>query len=179
MVKDLITVIIPCKDCVYELKDTIENISNKTGIRGTSVLVLDFGSTDGTFQYSSQASSDMIKILKIESINMSGNKDMEEISNIIKTPYISIIKPGTVTEDKDLIIKSLNKVMKGNKSLIYFKKIGILDKIINRYKNKKSQIIIFSTPDNICNVEYNPINYNSISVNDLFRRNKNVIMDRI
>ena len=66
MINSLLTIIIPCKNSVYGLKDTIESLLDQFKITGTRVLILDLGSDDGSYQYAAQASYDNFKKLKPE-----------------------------------------------------------------------------------------------------------------
>ena len=70
MINSLLTIIIPCKNSVYGLKDTIESLLDQFKITGTRVLILDLGSDDGSYQYAAQASFEHFKKLKIESIKI-------------------------------------------------------------------------------------------------------------
>lgn len=110
MISTLLTIVIPCKDSVYELKSTIENIVNQTKINSTRVLVLDMGSKDGSYQYADQAGSEYSRILKIESIKYDHNKIWETINNI-DSLYVLLVLPGTNFKSKDFILDSLNNII--------------------------------------------------------------------
>lgn len=178
MIKDLLTIVIPSKDCVTSIKKTIENITNKTKIVGTRVLVLDFGSNDGSFQYVAQASSDLIKILRIESIRMKENEDMRDINDIISTPYVMVIKPGSVSEDKDIIMNTINKILAGKETLVYLKDLGIINRVFNPTKNKNNPSLLFSKKEILFEILYNPEDPDQkISIEGLYKTNKSVIVD--
>jgi glycosyltransferase involved in cell wall biosynthesis len=125
MLDSLITIIIPTKDSFPKIKETIKNIITQTKIRGVNVLIPDFGSTDGSYQYAAQASSTHFKQVKIESINYAKTKSpMLNIMESIKTPYALFITPGIILEDPDFILNSINYIMKYNEGImVYNKKI--------------------------------------------------------
>lgn len=156
MIKDLLTIVIPCKDCVTSIKETIENIRTKTRIAGTRILVLDFGSTDGSYQYVAQASFELSSLLRIESINMKEGECISNIESSINTPYILVIKPGAVSDDPDIIMNSINKVLTGNNTLVYLKDLGILNRVISMFKKSDNPSLIFSKREVILELKYNP-----------------------
>ena len=110
MIATLLTIVIPCKDSVHELKSTIESLISQTRIGSTRVLVLDMGSSDGSFQYASQASVEYSKILKIESINYEDSKILEVMGNI-ESVYTLTVLPGTNFTSNDFIFDNLNSSM--------------------------------------------------------------------
>lgn len=110
MITTLLTIVIPCKDSVQELKLTIENLAIQTRIISTKVLVLDIGSSDGSFQYASQASVEYAKILKIESINYKDSNIFEVMDNI-RSVYTLIVLPGTNFISRDFIFDNINLLM--------------------------------------------------------------------
>ncbi len=156
MIKEILTIVIPSKDCVYSIKNTLENLTTKTKILGTNILVLDFGSNDGSFQYVAQASSDFSRILRIESIRMKEDECISDILNNIRTPYVLVIKPGVVSDDPDIIMNSINKILEENKTLVYLKDLGIFNRVINIFKRKDNPSLIFSKREVICDLGYNP-----------------------
>jgi glycosyltransferase involved in cell wall biosynthesis len=107
MISDLLTIVIPCKDSVIELKRTVEDITKKTKIKGTRVLVLDFGSIDGSYQYASQASSEHIRKIRIESIRMKEGESIKDSLKLINTPYVLLLSPGSTFKEEDLILNSV------------------------------------------------------------------------
>jgi len=110
LISTLLTIVIPCKDSVNELKSTIENIVTQTKINSTRVLVLDLGSKDGSYQYAAQASSEYIRTLKIESIKYDPSKILETINNI-NSLYVLSVLPGTNFKSNDFILDSLNSIL--------------------------------------------------------------------
>jgi len=135
LISTLLTIVIPCKDSVHELKSTIENIVNQTKIKSTRVLVLDMGSKDGSYQYADQASSEYSRILKIESIKYDPNKIWETINNI-DSLYVLSVLPGTNFKSKDFILDSLNNIMFEENIYIFpFPKKRSIKEILFPYKS--------------------------------------------
>lgn len=137
MIKSILTIIIPSDNCVYELKDTIDNLVLQTKIVGTKILILDNNSKDGSVPYGAQAAFDLRKILNINVINASsdGYKIKEEELN----HYVLWIKPGVTFKSKDSIINMINSVMRDENILILTNgKINFF----NSYYLKKGKINI-------------------------------------
>ncbi len=140
MIKDLLTIIIPCKDAMEGTKKSIEDLLSKSKIKGTSVLVLDFGSTDGSYQYVQQASSYHIKTLRIESIKMEEGDNIGNILDSIQTPYIMVIKPGSISNDNDFVLKAVNRTNSKSDALVYIRANNVIDKIVSTIKKSRREI---------------------------------------
>jgi glycosyltransferase involved in cell wall biosynthesis len=125
MLDSLVTIIIPTKDSFPKIKETIESIIIQTKIKGVNVLIADFGSKDGSYQYAAQASSSYFNKIKIESLDYSKIKNsMLNIMESIRTPYSIFITPGIILENPDFIFDSINYFMKINKgAMVYNKKV--------------------------------------------------------
>ena len=137
MINSLLTIIIPCENSVFELKNTIENIIKQTKIRGTNVLVLDNKSKDGTAEYAAQASSDYSRVLSINVVD-SAKEDYVINSGELKS-YILWIKPGITFRSPDSVINMINLIMKDENILILTNgKINFF----NSYYLKKGKINI-------------------------------------
>jgi hypothetical protein len=153
MVSSLLTIIIPSKDSVFDLKKTIEDLITKTKIKGTKVIVADFNSNDGSAQYSIQASSELIKDLKIFPVNIKDGEILGDLIDRIVTPYIMIISPGVIINDKDLIIKSLNELFNSQHTLVYLEKNSLLDAfLLPLMKRKRKAKLIFSKKEILSHV---------------------------
>ena len=136
MLDSLITIIIPTKDSFPKIKETVDNIILQTKIKGVNILVPDVGSTDGSYQYTAQASFELFKKVKIESVDYSKIKEpMLKLMESIKTPYTLFITPGVILESQDFILDSINYLMKNNKGvMVYNKKIeGNVAKMIKKW----------------------------------------------
>ena len=143
MISTLLTIVIPCKDSVYELKSTIENIAKQTRISSTKILVLDMGSKDGSFQYADQASLEHSRILKIESINYNPSK-IQELMNSISTLYTMIVLPGTNFKSKDFILDQVNDILSNENILLFSQRNKIIDRIFPNKRLKEGKIKITS-----------------------------------
>lgn len=117
MINSLVTILIPSNNSVEGLKTTIESLLLQTKIKNTRVLVLDYGSDDGSFQFSAYASSEYRRILKIESIDLS--KKSPEFD--ILTPYCFCISPGISIENKDFLIETVNSKAKEKRDFVYYR----------------------------------------------------------
>ena len=143
MVNTLLTIVIPCKNSVRDLKKTVEDITKKTKVKGTRVLILDFGSIDGSHQYAAQSSTELSRILRIESIKMDGGKTIKDALDLIDTPYILVMKPGSTFKDQDLLISSINEILKNSHQIAYLRRHNIVNNVMsklikNRRKNRCS-----------------------------------------
>jgi hypothetical protein len=110
--------LIPANNSVEALKTTIESLLLQTRIKNTRVLVLDYGSYDGTVQYSQYASYEYRGILKIESIDLKENPPSFEVFS----PYCLCLSPGVVLENYDFIMEAVNTVSRESRSILYYKK---------------------------------------------------------
>ena len=153
----LLTIVIPCKNSVIELKKTINDIVKKTKIKGTRVLVLDFGSIDGSYQYAAQASNEMIRTIRIESIRMKEGETVKDAYNLVHTPYVLVMVPGSTFSDPDLFFTSLNEVSKINYPVAYLKKEDFINDLISRFlKNKRKINAIFADKESLNILVHNP-----------------------
>lgn len=152
MISTLLTIVIPCKDSVYELKSTIEEISKQTRILHTRILVLDMESTDGSFQYASQASIEYGRILKIESIKYESDK-LTDLIYTIDTKYSLVVMPGTGFKSKDFILESLNKTLLDGKISVFTTISNFLDRFFanRKLKNEKIEVKSLILPTNFLN----------------------------
>lgn len=135
MINTLVTILIPCNNSIEGLKTTVESLIQQTKIRGTRVLVLDYGSNDGSIQFSGYASSKYFQILKIESINL---KDKSPEFSIF-TPYCFCISPGVILKNPDFLIEAINSISTGSKDLVYYTSKTsnpIISFFPNYFKNK-------------------------------------------
>jgi len=159
MLNTLLTIIIPCKNSVMGLKKTIEDITKKTKIKETRILVLDFGSTDGSYQYAAQASGEFINLIRIESIKMREGEEIMNSFNLVNTPYIMLIKPGSSFKDNDLILSTINELSKINYPIAYLRRFNFIQNIRMSIDKRRRKIdVIFSKKEMLNNLKYNPDN---------------------
>jgi len=97
---------------------TLEGIMVQTKIKGTRVLILDYGSTDGSIQYCVQKQVDFQKILHIEILDWK-NKRQELHAT---TPYCFWISPGITLIDPDFLIHQINKSSLSKKNIAFLAK---------------------------------------------------------
>ncbi len=162
MISTLLTIIIPCKNSVIELKKTINDIAKKTKIKDTRVLVLDFGSIDGSHQYAAQASNEMIRIIRIESIKMGEGETVKDAYNLVNTPYVLVMTPGSTFKDPDIFLTSINEVSRINYPVVYLKRADFINDLMSKFlKNKRKIDAIFSDKECLNVLEYNPEDQNS------------------
>jgi len=156
MINNFLTVVIPCMNDIKGVKKTIENLTRKTKISGTSILVLDFGSTDGSPQYVTQVSSEMLKIVRIESIRIEKGESINDVINTIKTGYVLTINPGSTFNDMDAILKSVNSILTDDKyPVIYLKPSNPLNNLIARFTTRNRIIgAILSKRDIVKNISF-------------------------
>jgi len=87
---------------LLKLKSTIESLVFQTRIRGTRVLVADFGSKDGSIQYAQQVSSELRNTLVVEPFDFKGERD--KVFSSVTTPYVFYIAPGKTIKTKTVKI---------------------------------------------------------------------------
>ncbi len=142
MINSLLTIIIPCKNSLYGLKDTIENLLDQFKITGTRVLILDLGSDDGSYQYAAQASFEHFKKLKIESIKIDDDLNLFKFIDELRTPYSMVITPGSISKNPDFIFNSINNISIKKVPSVYLKKYPIVKRILplRNIRNKVLEI---------------------------------------
>ncbi len=142
MINTLVTIVIPSKNSLEGLKSTLNSILFQTKIKGTRVIVLDYGSTDGSAQYVAHVSSEFFKMLKIECLDFSkGSKKIE-----VNTPYVFFTSPGSTFKNQDLIINgiNLNSLTSKNSAYIIDEPKNIFKRFFPYYFINKEKIGIVS-----------------------------------
>jgi len=142
LIDSLLTIVIPCKNSVHGLKNTVESLLEQFKIQGTRVLILDLGSDDGSYQYAAQASFDHFKKLKIESIKVDRDLNLFKFIDELRTPYSMVITPGSTIKGTDFIFNSINKVLANRNANVYFKKYPLVKRILplRNIRNKELEI---------------------------------------
>ena len=142
MINSLLTIIIPCKNSLYGLKDTIESLLDQFKIAGTRVLILDLGSDDGSYQYAAQASFEYFKKLKIESIKIDDDLNLFKFIDELRTPYSMVITSGSIPKNPDFIFNSINNISVKKVPSVYLKKYPIGKRILplRNIRNKELEI---------------------------------------
>jgi hypothetical protein len=142
LINSLLTIIIPCKNSVYGLKDTVESLLNQFKIAGTRVLILDLGSDDGSYQYADQASFEHFKKLKIESIKVDKDLNLFKFIDELRTSYSMVITPGSIMKDPEFIFNSINKVLSNRNANVYFKKYPLTKRILPIRNIRNKELVI-------------------------------------
>ena len=89
MIKDYLSIVIPCKNEENYIRRTLEEISLQFGIRGTRVIVADGGSTDSTLQkigefVKSEDTKLNIEVIEGGTVSVGRNRG----AAMVKTPFI-------------------------------------------------------------------------------------------
>ena len=165
MIKKLVTIIIPCSNSLLELKSTIESLMFQTRIRGTRVLVADFGSSDGSIQYAQQLGFELRNSLVVEPFDFL--KDKNDIYLSIDTPYVFCVLPGKILDDRDFIMDHLNKISRTGEPTIYTEETAF-SRIVKRIRNRKTKNIgLMVKKENISDISF--FEENQIPIIDLPR----------
>ena len=147
MVNTLVTVIIPSENSLADLKTTIDNLLLQSKCKGIRVMVLD-KSIDGSIQYASHASSELLRNIRIEPIGLKA--DQTEFDLKIETPYCIWITPGTIFKDRNFLMDEVNKISVTRKNLIYTEKkiVNLINFLFPFYQINRKMTNIFSV---LCN----------------------------
>lgn len=176
MINSLLTIIIPCKNSVHGLKDTVESILNQFKIQGTRVLILDLGSDDGSYQYAAQSAFENLKKLKIESIKVDKELNLFRFIVELRTPYSMVITPGSIIKDTEFLFNSINKLSTNRIPNVYFKEYPLLKRILPLRNIKKGELEInciiseknflweIEFEDNILDIHLSQISRGKISI---------------
>jgi glycosyltransferase involved in cell wall biosynthesis len=129
---------VPCSNSLAGLKKTIESLVLQTRINGTRVLIADIDSSDGSVQYAQQMEFNLRKILNIEPVHFS--KDKENLLSSIVTPYVFWISPGNVLKDPDFFINQVNTFSPSEKLIAYTER-SLAERVLlklsrNKYSDK-------------------------------------------
>ena len=116
MIKDYLSIVIPCKNEENYIKRTLDEISLQSGIKGTRVIIADGGSTDSTLQRIEEFIKSNNK-LKIEIINggtvsVGRNKG----AALVKTPFILFLDADITFTDLAAILMA-SDLLKENADL--------------------------------------------------------------
>jgi glycosyltransferase involved in cell wall biosynthesis len=109
MIKDYLSIVIPCKNEENYIKRTLEEISLQFGIRGTRVIIADGGSTDSTLSeigefIRSEDNNLNIEIIEGGSVSVGRNRG----AALVKTPFILFLDADITFTDLVAIDISFN-----------------------------------------------------------------------
>jgi glycosyltransferase involved in cell wall biosynthesis len=127
-IKDSLTIVIPCKNEVNYIGNTLKSISKQSYILGTRVIIADGGSTDGTL--------DVINVLRslyMDTINIDlieGGKvayARNQGAKLVDTKYILFLDADTYLFDNDTIFDCLTSMSRLDIELITCKVKSTVD----------------------------------------------------
>ena len=117
MIKDYLSIVIPCKNEENYIKRTLNEISIQSGIRGTRVIIADGGSTDSTLQkieefIKSEGNNLKIEVIEGGTVSVGRNRG----AAMVKTPFILFLDADITFTDLSAIDTSSN-ALKENTNL--------------------------------------------------------------
>jgi glycosyltransferase involved in cell wall biosynthesis len=109
MIKDFLSIVIPCKNEENYIKRTLEEISFQFGIRGTRVIIADGGSTDSTLIkidefIKSEDNNLKIEVIEGGAVSVGRNRG----ADLVKTPFILFLDADVTFTDLSAIDISFN-----------------------------------------------------------------------
>jgi len=112
-IKDNLTIVIPCKNEVNYIGNTLKSISKQDYITGTKVIIADGGSTDGTLDVINVLRSLYMDKLDIDLIK--GGKvayGRNQGAGLVDTKYILFMDADTYLFDNDTIFDCLTSMVR-------------------------------------------------------------------
>jgi glycosyltransferase involved in cell wall biosynthesis len=111
MIKDYLSIVIPCKNEENYIKRTLDEISLQARIKGTRIIIADGGSTDSTLQrigefIKSNYNKLEIEIIKGGSVSVGRNKG----AALVKTPFILFLDADITFTDLSAIGMALDSL---------------------------------------------------------------------
>lgn len=111
VIKDEITIVIPCRNEFNYIGKTIHFINGQHGIKGTRIIIADANSDDGTVEFVDFMIDLYKETLKIERIE--GGKvafGRNKGASMVKTPYILFMDADTILTNDGIINNTLYDV---------------------------------------------------------------------
>ena len=117
MIKDYLSIVIPCKNEEKYIKRTLNEISIQSGISGTRVIIADGGSTDSTIQkieefIKSEDNNLKIEVIEGGTVSVGRNRG----AALVKTPFILFLDADITFTDL-LAIEMSFEALKENTNL--------------------------------------------------------------
>jgi len=111
MIKDYLSIVIPCKNEENYIKRTLDEISLQARIKGTRIIIADGGSTDSTLQrigefIKSNYNKLEIEIIKGGTVSVGRNKG----AALVKTPFILFLDADITFTDSSAIGMALDSL---------------------------------------------------------------------
>jgi len=116
MIKDMLTIVIPCKNEKYALIETLEYLRHQLEIEKLKIIIAD-NSTDNTVNlvnFYNQFAKLNIEIIDGGLPAIARNKG----AKLVTTPYILFLDADIHIEQKDLVSKCLDICINGNYELV-------------------------------------------------------------
>jgi len=107
--KNIITIVIPCKNEEAYIYETLRFISFQYEIQGVKIIIADANSTDNTIQEINRAKQDFklnIEIIEGGPVAKARNNG----AKLVKTPYIAFIDADTILLNSNILISSVLNV---------------------------------------------------------------------
>ena len=104
--KDLVTIVIPCKNEENYIFKTLSCISNQMNSKGVRIIIADANSTDNTLTEICRAKKELqlkIKVIQGGPISFARNSG----AKLVKTPYVAFIDADTTLLDLTILHASL------------------------------------------------------------------------
>jgi len=104
--KDLVTIVIPCKNEERYIYNTLARISNQMNSEGVRIIIADANSTDNTLSEISRAKKELklkIKVIEGGPVSFARNAG----AKLVKTPYVVFIDADTTLLDSTILMLSL------------------------------------------------------------------------
>ena len=111
--RDLLTIVIPCKNEGNNIYHTISSIASQDLIEGTRIIIADISDEFGSIHVLSQAVSNYRYKLNIEVIEGGYPAYGRYVgAKLVETPYVLFLDADIIFFDKKLIIININKLKK-------------------------------------------------------------------
>lgn len=104
--KDLVTIVIPCKNEYSYIYNTLACIADQMNSEGVKIIIADANSTDNTLDEIRRAKKELklkIKVIKGGPVSFARNAG----AKLVKTPYVVFIDADTSLLHSDILLRSL------------------------------------------------------------------------
>ena len=119
MLKDKLTIVIPCKNESINIYDCLGLISKQTYIEGTNIIIADISDEEDSIHWLMKAKLEFSYKLNIQIIKGGyPAKARLDGSKLVKTSYILFLDSDIMLFDKNIIINCYNKIIDSNKDLL-------------------------------------------------------------
>jgi glycosyltransferase involved in cell wall biosynthesis len=160
MISDFITIVIPCKNEEGYIEKTLTSLNDQINIEKTKVIILDANSTDNTLKIINEFKEKVKYEIQIEEggkVSYARNKG----ANMVNTKYVLFMDADVTLIERDVILKSLQELEKGNQLITCKLKsrsgfplnlgFWLFNKIHKRLKTTFAMGAYFMTPSELFN----------------------------